>query len=178
MPSQGAFDKDVHLSPADIAIDNKTNPQIIRLTIKQSKTDPFRRGVKLYLGRTDSPICPVLGILPFLAVRGNRSGPLFILNDSRMLTRQIFSSFRDDILERLHLNLHLYNTHSFRIGATTSAKEAGIDDTYVKMLGRWRSDTYQQYIRAPPETFAKLSKPWQRPHRTRSERQHLTDTFM
>ena len=158
VPSQGAFDKDVHLSPADIAIDNKTNPQIVRLTIKQSKTDPFRRGVKLYLGRTDSPICPVLGILPFLAVRGNRSGPLFILNDGRMLTRQLFSSFLDDILERLHLNRHHFNTHSFRIGAATSAKEAGIDDTHIKMLGRWRSDTYQQYIRTPPETFAKLSK--------------------
>ena len=31
----------------------------------------------------------------------------------------------------------------FCIGAATSAKQANIPDTYIKMLGCWRSDTYQ-----------------------------------
>ena len=88
-----------------------------------------------------SPICPITAILPFLAVRGNKPGPLFILKDGRMLTRQLFSKSLDNILDKLHLNCDQYNTHSFRIGAATSAKEAGIDDLSIKMLGRWRSDT-------------------------------------
>ena len=75
-----------------------------------------------------------------------------------MLTRQLFSKFLDNILDKLHLKCDQYNTHSFRIGAATSAKEAGIDDLSIKMLGRWRSDTYQQYIRTPPEKLAQLSK--------------------
>ena len=74
---------------------------------------------------------------PFLAVRGNQPRPLFILKDSRMLTRQLFSKSLDNILDKLHLNYDQYNTHSFRIGAATSAKEAGIDDLSIKMLGRW-----------------------------------------
>ena len=76
---------------------------------------------------------------PFLAVRGNQPRPLFILKDSRMLTRQLFSKSLDNILDKLHLNYDQYNTHSFRIGAATSAKEAGIDDLSIKMLGRWHT---------------------------------------
>ena len=79
-----------------VAVDNQANTQPLRVVIKQSKTDPFRQGASLYLGKTDSFICPVTGILPFLAVRGNQDGPLFILKDGRMLTRQLFSTFLDD----------------------------------------------------------------------------------
>ena len=158
VPSQEAFDIDTHLLPTDLAIDNKTNPQLLTVKIKQSKTDPFGQGVTLFLGRMESPICPITVILPFLAVRGNQPGPLFILKDGIMLTRQLFSKSLDNILDKLHLNCDQYNTHSFRIGAVTSANEVGIDDLSIKMLGHWCSDTYQQYIRTPPEKLAQLSK--------------------
>ena len=158
VPSQETYDNEVHLSLKDIAVDNNTNPQLLRVTIKQSKTDPFRQGATLFLGRTHSPICPVTAILPFLAVRGNRHAPLFILKDGRMLTRQLFSAFLNDILGKLQMNHSHFNTHSFRIGAATTAKEAGIDDTHIKMMGRWRSDAYQQYIRTPPKQLARFSK--------------------
>ena len=111
--------------------DSTTNPKLIMIKIKQSKTDPFRRGITLYLGRTELPLCPVLGILPFKAIRGKRPGPLFILKDGRMFTRQIFSSSLDTILEKLQLNSKQFNTHSFQIGVATSAKAAGIDDNFI-----------------------------------------------
>ena len=158
VPSQGTYDSEVHLSLRDIAVDNKANPLLLQVTIEQSKTDPFRQGVTLYLGRTHFPICPVTAVLPYLAVRGNKHGPLFVLKDGRMLTRQLFSSFLQDILGKLQLNESHFNTHSFRIGAATTAKEAGIDDTNIRMLGRWRSDTYWQYIRTPPEKLARFSR--------------------
>ena len=40
-----------------------------------------------------------------------------------------------------------YNTHSFRIGAAASAKQAGVSDSHLKALGRWKSDAYKKYIR-------------------------------
>ena len=51
-----------------------------------------------------------------------------------------------------------YNTHSFRIGAATTAKANGISDVHIKMLGGWQSSTYQLYIRTPQEQLAILSK--------------------
>ena len=158
VPSQYEYDGSVHLSVQDITIDSRSAPRMIRVRIKQSKTDSFRQGVDIYLGRTDTDICPVKAILPYLAIRGNRPGPLFIQEDGKMLTRQMFSSIVKGILARLPLSEGNYNTHSFRIGAATAAMEAQIPEAHIKMLGRWRSDAYQLYIRTPAEELAKLSR--------------------
>ena len=64
----------------------------------------------------------------------------------------------DSMLSKLHLDTNCFNTHSFCIGAATSAAHAHIPDTYIKMLGRWQSDTYQCYIKTPPQELAMLSK--------------------
>lgn len=157
-PSQSEFDPEVHLSVQDVSVDDKKNPQRLKVVIKQSKTDPFRQGVSVFLGRTDSAICPVKAILPYLVVRGCQQGPLFIMKDGRKLTRQLFSTSLDVILEKLHLEGGHYNTHSFRIGAATSAREAGMEDSHIMMLGRWRSSAYRSYIRTTPETLASLSR--------------------
>ena len=75
-----------------------------------------------------------------------------------MLTRQMFSSIVKGILAWLPLSEGNYNTHSFRIGAATAAMETQIPEAHIKMLGRWRSDAYQLYIRTPAEELAKLSR--------------------
>ena len=158
IPSYTQFDEEVHLCLDDISVDCRDNPQALRLRLKQSKTDPFRRGVSIYLGTTENNLCPVKGILPYLAMRGSRAGPLFIYSDGRGLTRPLFKAALDDLLTDLHLDKKQYNTHSFRIGAAASAKQANIPDTYIKMLGRWRSDAYQCYIKTPPQDLARFSK--------------------
>ena len=56
------------------------------------------------------------------------------------------------------MNTQCYNTHSFRIGAATTARQANIPDAIIKMLGRWKSDAYQSYIKTPPQELSKLSK--------------------
>ena len=98
--------------------------------------DPFRQGVTLSLGRTSNKICSVQAIAPFLAARGNTPGPLLILHNGKMLTREMFGSALDRILTQLHLDKEHFNTHSFRIGAATSARQAGMSDIHIKMLGR------------------------------------------
>ena len=79
-------------------------------------------------------------------------------NDGKMLTRQIFSTELHCILSKMKLDKGSYSTHSFRIGAATSAIEAGIAETQIKMLGRWQSNAYQGYVKTPPENLAKVSK--------------------
>ena len=65
MPSDSEYDPAVHLGKQDLAVDN---PKLIRVQIKQSKTDPFRKGVDLFLGRTSSDLCPVTALLRYLVV--------------------------------------------------------------------------------------------------------------
>lgn len=128
------------------------------MTIKQSKTDPFRQGHKLCLGITGSSVCPISAILRHLAVRGPRPGPLFVMANGDYLTRQLFASQLSVVLEQASCSNKQYNTHSLRIGVATTAKEKGISDVHIKMLGRWKSNAYQLYIRTPQEELAKLSK--------------------
>ena len=158
VPAQSQYDPSTHLSISDVSIDNKDHPQLLRIRIKQSKTDPFRQGVDIYLGRTGEGICPIKGILPYLAQRGSHPGPLFLFQDGRMLTRHLFSMAVDELLTELHMDKRLYNTHSFRIGAATSAIQANIPDIHVQMLGRWKSEAYKRYVRTSPQDLARLSK--------------------
>ena len=141
-----------------IAIDNKITPSVVCITIKQSKTDPFKQGIDLFLGIiTDQAVCPVKSILPYLALRGNGEGPLFMTNRTP-LTRLHFSKALSAILKQIGLDDQKYNTHSFCIGAATSAKAAGVSDSHIKMLGRWQSSAYQLYIRTIREQLAALSR--------------------
>ena len=50
VPSDTMYDPTVHLSQSDIAVDNPAAPMVIQVAIKQSKMDPFRRGVDIFLG--------------------------------------------------------------------------------------------------------------------------------
>ena len=119
---------------------------MVRIRIKQSKTDPFHQGVYIYLGRTDKNISPIKAILPYFALQGNVPGPLFIIKNGRTLTRQSFSVTLDGLLKELHFKTEHFNIHSFRIGAATSAKAANMSDIYIQMLGRWKSNAYKLYI--------------------------------
>ena len=158
VPAQNHYDPEVHLSLSDITLDKRCFPTMVCVHIKQSKTDPFRQGAHIYLGRTYQTICPVKAIVSYLTVRGSKPGPIFTLQDGRKLTRSIFGAELDKILRKLDLQTHQYNTHSFRIGAATCAKQAGITDVHIKKLGRWKSDAYQHYIKTPPQQLANLSK--------------------
>ena len=74
VPSQEAYEE-IHLSSKDIATDSKANPQILKVTIKESKFNPFTHGTTLFLRRTETSIRSVTGILPFLVARENQLGP-------------------------------------------------------------------------------------------------------
>ena len=158
--AQDCFDNSVHLSPQDIAIDCQHSPSMIKVSIKQSKTDHFRQGIDLYLGKTDKDICPVKGIFAYLAIRDNQPGPLFMGNDGKMLTCQIFSTELDCILSKLKLDRGSYNTYSFWIGTTALAIETGIPETEIKMLGRWQNDAYQGYVKTSQRTLPSYQSCW------------------
>ena len=67
-PSDKAFDLNDHLAFGDITVDCTTNPSIVRVRLKRSKTDPFCWGMDAFVGRTRNALRPVSAMLAFLAV--------------------------------------------------------------------------------------------------------------
>ena len=57
VPDGSSFDPSVHLGVSDITVNNAKSPSLLRVMIKQSKTDSFRKGMELYIGRANSHLC-------------------------------------------------------------------------------------------------------------------------
>ena len=62
----------------------------ISLLIKQSKTDQIRKGVTVVISKTGNELCPVSALLHYLALRGNKPGPLFQEEDGSPLSKPRF----------------------------------------------------------------------------------------
>ena len=62
------FDAAQHLTYADIAVDDLADPKQLQVNIKQSKADPFRLGVKIWIGRAGGDLCLVAAILSYMAL--------------------------------------------------------------------------------------------------------------
>ena len=86
--SDSEYDPATHLSYGEVRLDNAINPQFLEVTIKASKTNPLRRGVQIYLGRTESDLCPVAATLNYMVQRSNDSRPIFRYSRSKFLTRE------------------------------------------------------------------------------------------
>ena len=56
LPSDSAFDPATHLTFDDIIVDDITNPTLLKLRLKASKTDPFRKGVDIVVGKTNNKL--------------------------------------------------------------------------------------------------------------------------
>ena len=120
-PEKEEFVSGMHLSFKDIAVDNETDAKVISVSIKHSKTDPFRQGVRIFLGRTDAVQCPVAALLAYLTRRGSGDGPLFRFENGQPLTRSRLVMKVRKALQEAGLQPDKYTGHSFRIGAATTA---------------------------------------------------------
>ena len=152
------FDANCHLSLADVAVDSREAPSTIRIRIKQSKTDPFRQGVDIFLGRSHSDVCPVTTMTRYLRYRSSQPGPFFLHTNGQPLTRQSLVCHMRKALEATGSDPSLYNGHSFRIGAATTAAAKGIEDAIIQTLGRWQSTAYLRYVKIPRERLAAISQ--------------------
>lgn len=157
-PEDAQFDPKAHLSFSDVAVDNPDSPRLVSLRIKQSKTDQFRTGVTIYLGSTDSALCPVVALLAFLAIRGPGDGPLFKFEDGQPLTRSRLVVEVRRCLLQAGLSPQDYAGHSLRIGAATTAAACGVPAEVIMSLGRWKSAAYKLYIRLPRDQLAEICR--------------------
>ena len=157
IPSDKGYDPGAHLSFPDIAVDNVVNPSTMQIRLKSSKTDPFRKGVDLYVGRTNNDLCPISAMTAYLSIRGGGDGPLFHFLNGKPLTRERFVSKVREALSTAGIEETKFAGHSFRIGAATTAAQCGINDATIQLLGRWESMAYLLYVRTPRDKLAAVS---------------------
>ena len=155
-PSLSAFTDDM-LAPGDVAVDSRSAPSYIVVRLKRSKNDPFGAGVTIHLGATGDSICPVNAMLSYLAQRPPSPGPLFIFSDGSPLSRPRLITELRQALHQAGIDDSRYSGHSFRIGAATAAAQAGLSDSTIKMLGRWKSSAFESYIRTPGQYLLNTS---------------------
>ena len=164
---ESKFDSQVHQSFVDLAVDNAQAPMAISTNLKYSKTDQFRKGVKLVVGKTNNDLCPVTAILSYLARRSNFLGPLFQWDNHLPPSK---SKFVDRICQALlaaNIPAHLYSGHSFRIGAATTAASAGIEDSTNQTLGCWKIFNLSSLYSTQPHSSGKvISYHGSKPHLT------------
>lgn len=137
-------------------LDSTTQTPTFGLRIRYSKSDPFRQSATIRLAPSGHPtLCPSKAICSLL------KQPYLTADDSPLLqwasgspvSRQTFNNAIKWLAQCSGLNPSVFSTHSFRIGAATTAASAGVPDSLIQTLGRWSSDAYQLYIRTPPSTL-------------------------
>ena len=146
------------LTLADVRVDSRSDPNLLEVTLQHSKTDIHGKGCTLYIGRSHTSTCAVLAVLGYLAIRPATPGPLFIHRDGSPLTRaQLVSAIRST-LQISGMDISRYSGHSFRVGAATAAARAGLPDSLIQTLGRWKSSAFLRYIRTPKSTLLGVAR--------------------
>ena len=121
----------------------------VTLLLTRSKTDQFKKGHRIKLKPSPDPqLCPCRALHRYITLfRTSRQGPLFMHSDTSPLTSFQFTSVLKHSAAHAGIPTQHLSSHSFRIGACSSALNLGLSVKDIKQLGRWSSKAFQSYIR-------------------------------
>ena len=165
-PSATQFNPQVHLCFSDVSF---TSEGCLTLHLKSSKTDPYCQGCSLLIAPSRRSVCAVRALRKYLSLRSvSGASPLYVFQSGAYLTRAKVTSTLRTLLERLNIPTELYASHSFRIGATTTAAEAGLPPWLIQTLGRWSRTASASISKLNLLSFRRFLRCW--PHRTHQDR--------
>ena len=122
------------------------------------------KGFTLPISCSSSDVCALCSMHAMLTVRyqlGLPSAPhdpVFTFSSGVPLTKNAFVTQTRMYLRSVVPNPSDYSGHSFRAGSATTAAMAGLGDWEIQLLGRWTSNAYLRYIRAPRSLLLSFSK--------------------
>ncbi len=76
------------------------------------------------------------------------SDPLFTDDSNHPVTRFWFQKHLKAVLHLSDTPAGNFSSHSFRIGAATTAAHKGLSQQQIQELGRWLSEAFKSYIRS------------------------------
>jgi hypothetical protein len=157
LPDKTHFDPNLHLTCGDVVFHEAE--RYVTVVLKRSKTDVANAGVGIHVGCSGDTICAYCLLVAYRGTRSefSPSSPLFVDCFGTILSNSYFQMSTKLLLAAAGYDSSKYSGHSFRAGSATSAANVGFSDWELKMLGRWRSDAYNVYLRNPKivNTFAK-----------------------
>jgi hypothetical protein len=157
LPDRTHFDAKLHLTCGDLSFNEVES--YITVTLKRSKTDKSNTGVGVHVGCSGGVVCAFCLLLSYRDSRADfsPSSPLFVDCFGTILCNSYFQNTTKLLLAAAGYDSSMYSGHSFRAGSATTAADVGFSDWELKMLGRWRSDAYNIYLRNPKvvNTFAR-----------------------
>ena len=93
------------------------------------------------------PFVRFLNLQRYINMRSFSPGPIFTNLANTPITRAEFNAQLKIALQFCSFDPKYFKSHSFRIGAATTAAMQGLSDSQICQLGRWKSDAFKRYIR-------------------------------
>ena len=152
VPAQSQFSPDKNLVNEDVQFHStEQGYKYIAVHLKQSKTDKNNSGYYIYIGCTGTDVCAYCSMYEFIQSKShnNDKAPLFQFTNGVILSKTCLVQTIKLFAVRSGIDPSKYSGHSFRIGGATTMASVGMADWEIKLAGRWTSDAYQRYIRAP-----------------------------
>lgn len=121
----------------------------MRVHLAASKTDPFRHGVDVLVSNAHAR----RAMTEYMQTRniGADDAALFVGGDGNapLTVAELLKHTRALLAAAGIADASKYAGHSFRRGGATSLHYAGVPDSLIRVMGRWRSFTFARYIDVP-----------------------------
>lgn len=129
--------------------------------LPRSKSDSFGKGVDIQIYANNSPSCPVKHVIKRYMEKFRLSAqpndPLLVREGGITVTRAWILAKMKRIANKLGMDPATFSGHGFRKGGATALARAGVQDSLIKSIGRWKSSAYHRYITHSNKRLAKAS---------------------
>jgi hypothetical protein len=124
--------------------------QAAHIHLANSKTDLLSQGVDVPLVANDSATCPLKAIEEMKEQSPHPppfpDSPLFRMEDGSPLSAKRFRKRLKTLTTAQLKDGEKYTGHSCRRGGAQALFDAGVPATQIKIIGRWKSDSFLRYI--------------------------------
>ena len=148
------MESDAALSVGDIGVESRADPKILVVHLRHSKTVlvcVFSWGELVIFSAQSQQFCNTWIYVPWARAHCSSS----------MITAHCHALGWFYICERpsqAGVDTSLFSGHSFRIGAASTAAQAGLNDSLIQTLGRCKSSAFLAYIRTPVDDLISVAE--------------------
>ena len=158
----------IHIKLEDL----KFGEENLEINIPISKTDQFRKGQKVIVGKGNDNVCPLFFLKLYLAKVGNMKNEDYIFRPLQFVKDQdvrlkptnrpmTYSNTRDEfknLVKKAGLTQKKLKLHGLRSGGASAAANVGVPDRIIQKQGRWKTVSVKNdYIKENISKFSSIT---------------------